>query len=327
MKQIVLALIFSSACLGSVAADAPASQQSPQKVAAQVIASFNAHRPAQIKSKAAADRAILEKGAKDFPNDAHIFLALAYCSITQNDKVGYLKNLEKAHALAPKDAPIELSYVVALKMNKQPLKALGLLKELAGEYPNIAPVQYQLAQMDIIVQKYDDAIAIMEPILQKSPPILSDQDQSFYLYFLGKCYLYKGERDKAIDSLKHAVALTPLLDVAFCVLGEAYLKNDDPGEAGPALDQALALNPRSPAALYYKGIVLEKSGKADLAHASYQSAYANLKSQLDANGENGEDYYLMFLICQKLSRSDEAAKNKAEAATLLYTFEAPWKQK
>jgi Tfp pilus assembly protein PilF len=108
------------------------------------------------------------------------------------------------------------------------------------------------------------------------------------------------------------------------VLGEAYLKTGETEKAGIALDKALAINPNYPKALYYKGIYFEKTGNSEEAQKSFQDGYTNGKRYLT---NNGEDYYLMFLICQKISKSDEGKNYKAEAKKLLFTYDAPWKQK
>ena len=95
-------------------------------------------------------------------------------------------------------------------------------------------------------------------------------------------------------------------------------------KAGVALDKALAINPQIPSALYYKGIYFEKIGNPEMAQKSFQDGYTNGKRYLQ---DNGEDYYLMFLISQKISKSEEGKNYKAEAERLFFSYEAPWKQK
>jgi tetratricopeptide (TPR) repeat protein len=214
-------------------------------------------------------------------------------------------------------------YALALKMNKQPLKAYELDQEMVTLHPEVIRLQINLAAMDMTIQKYDEAAAILEALQQKEPANLAEQDKGSLLYMLGTCYLYQGHQDQAIAALEKARSIMPY-PVYLSVLGEAYLKNGNLESAGAVLDKALAKNPRIPAVLYYRGICHEKTGNAEMAQKDFQDAYTYGKQRLDDNGSN---YYLMFLACQKLSKDEEGKTYKAEAETLLFTYEAPWKQK
>jgi tetratricopeptide (TPR) repeat protein len=141
---------------------------------------------------------------------------------------------------------------------------------------------------------------------------------------LGTCYLYKGNYAKAIETLERGLSLMPGMAMDLTVLGEAYLKNGDLKKAAVALDKALAINPQIPSALYYKGVYFEKMGNPEMAQKSFQDGYTSGKRYLQ---DNGEDFYLMFLISKKISKSEEGKNYKAEAERLFFSYEAPWKQK
>ena len=230
-----------------------------------------------------------------------------------------------AYSLSKKNPGIGLFYGSALQMNGQPLQAYNLEKELLLLYPDDLPVKFSLATLETSIQKYDESIAILEPLIKTPPPSLAGKDNRELLWPLGKCYLYKGDYTKAIGAFQGALNQIPFNVPVLAALGETYLKVGDLENARVTLDKALDLNPNAERALFYKGLVLEKTGDVKAAQANYQKAYSILKQYLDKDGQNGEDYYLMFLICQKLSKNEEGAKYKAEAAQLLYTYEAPWK--
>jgi tetratricopeptide (TPR) repeat protein len=185
-------------------------------------------------------------------------------------------------------------------------------------------LQIQLATIDMTIQKYDEAIAMLEALLQKAPADLAVQDKSVLLYLLGTCYLYKGNHAKAIETLESSLSVMPNMAMDLTALGEAYLKTGDLKKAGVTLDKALAINPQIPSALYYKGIYFEKMGNPEMAQKCFQDGYTHGKGYLQ---DNGEDYYLMFLISKKISKSEEGKNYKAEAERLLFSYEAPWKQK
>ena len=320
---IILILVTMASCLGSFADDAASDQQTPQVLARKIATAFQTGHASQIKAEMPADTVILEKGAKDFPSDPLIHFALATCYFAQTNYPACLKSMEKAYTLSQKNPSIGVMYVLALKMNKEPLKAYDLARDMAALHPDVPQLQVQLATLDMTIQKYDEAIAILETLQENAPANLQAQDKSVLLMMLGTCYLYAGDQTKAVEALESALALVPKMVTTYAVLGEAYLKMNETEKAGAALDKILAVNPRSPPALYYKGIYYEKTGNPDMAKIFFADGYANGKRYLQ---DNGEDYYLMFLLSQKLGKDNEAADYKAEAEKLLYTYEAPWKK-
>ena len=324
MKQRILVLAILISGFGAVAADTSTNSPTPQAVAREVIAAFQTGQASQLKSNLTTDVVILEKGAGDFPKDPLIHSALAMCYLGQEKKEAAITNLKIAYTNSDKDVSIGFMYALALKMNQQPLKAYELDKEMVALHPDVPQLQISLATLDMTIQKYDEAIAILEPLLQKAPANLAAQDKSVLLFMLGTCYLYKGNHTKAIETLENAQSIMPNMAMDLTVLGEAYLKNGDLEKAGETLDQALAINPRIPPALYYKGVYYEKTGDPGRAQKNFQEAYTYGKQRLQ---DNGEDYYLMFLVCQRLSKTDEGKNYKTEAKKLLFSYEAPWKQK
>jgi tetratricopeptide (TPR) repeat protein len=324
MKQIIIVLVVLISCFRSLATDTVPDRSTPQELARQIITAFQTGRRSQIKENVAADTSILERASEVFPKDSVIYFALAICYMEQDNKPAGLKTIEKAYTLSQKDVGIGVLYALALKINKQPLKAYELNKEMVALHPDVAQLQIQLATLEMTIQEYDEAIAILEALQKKAPTNLPAQDKSVLLFMLGTCYLYTGNHAKAIDTLENALVYTPKMATALAVLGETYLKTGEMEKAVAALDKALAINSSYPEALYFKGICLEKTGNPEMAQKSFQNGYTNGKRYLR---DNGEDYYLMFLISQKLSKNDESENYKTEAGRLLFSHEAPWKQK
>ena len=214
--------------------------------------------------------------------------------------------------------------MLALKMNKQPEKAIQTAKTIANLHPDNAALKVEVATLEMTVQKYNDALTILEDLQSKAPENLDPREKSVLLFMLGNCYFYLGNYAKATDILNNATALTPKMVTANALIGELYLKTGNIGLASINLDKALAASPKYPSALFYKGVSLEKMGKPEQAQEYYLKAYQNQQRRLV---DNGEDYFLMSLICQKMGKSEEAAQYKNEAAKLFYTYEAPWQVK
>ncbi len=297
LKNIITVFLALTSYFGILAADTPKDQPTPQELARQIVSAFQTGRGTDIRPKLAADIPILEKSLKTFPDDS---------------------------ALSQKDVSVGCLYALALKANKQPLKAYELSKEMVKLHPDAPQLQILLATIDVTIQKYQEAITILETLERKAPANLRAEDKSALRFMAGTCFLYRGNHTKAIDILESALASTPKMAPTLTVLGEAYLKTGDLEKASVALDKALAINRGYPKALYYKGIYFEKTGNPEMAKKSFQDGYDNGKRYL---GDNGEDYYLMFLICEKIAKNEEGNNYKTEAWRLLFSYEAPWKQR
>jgi len=324
MSRTIFVLIALVSYFEVFAADSQSNSPTPQELARQVITAYQSGQASQLRATLPADVPIFEKGAKDFPNDPLIHFALAICCMGQDQKEAAITNFDIAYKNSNKNASIGVLYALAFKVNKQPLKAYELDREIVALHPDVPQLQISLTTLDMTIQKYDEASAILQALQQKAPANLRPEDKSVLLLMQGTCYLYKGDQTRAIEALEQSQSIMPDMAVDLTVLGEAYLKNGDLNKASEALDRALAINPRIPSALYYRGICYEKTGNSNMAQKDFQDAYTNGKKRLQ---DNGEDYYLMFLISQKLAKNDDGKTYKAEAEKLLFTYEAPWKQK
>lgn len=324
MKHCIFILIVGFIlCIRGLATEYQTVEPSPQELARQVIKAFQSAHASEIKLKLASDTLILEKGAKTYPDSSVIHFALAICYISQGDKIAALKTIEKAYTLSNQDPGVGIMYSFALKINKQPLKAYLLNKEMVKLHPETPQLHLLLATIEITIQKYDEATKILEALLRKAPADVTAQDRSTLLYSAGICYLFAGKHEKAIETLENALASTPKMGSAFALMGEAHLKLGHLENASAYLDKALAINPAYPKALYYKGLCFEKTGHPEKARMIFEEAFTSGKNYL---GDNGEDYYLMYLVSQKVSKQEEGDNYRKQAAQLMFLNEAPWKQ-
>lgn len=310
-------------CFGVFVADGQETQ-TPQELAQNIIQDFRTGQRQEVVADVNAKIATLQGAVATNSTDGELFFALSICFMEQDNKTEGLKNIEKAYQLMPDDPQIGALYVLALKMDKQPDRAIKVAKTVANLHPDNAALQVQVATLEMTVQRYGEALVILEDLEAKAPENLDPREKSVLLFMLGNCYFYSGNYAKATEVLNNAISLTPRMATANAVIGEIYVKTGNIDLASTNLDKALAVNPRYPGALFYKGICLEKSGKAELAQDYYLKAYQN---QIRYLQDNGEDYFLMSLICQKIGKGDEAKRNRDEAAKLLYTYEAPWQVK
>lgn len=324
MKRIGAVILVTAVFSFGAMADTPASPSTAQELARKVITEFQTGNVVDLRSNAVTYIPILKDGLKASPDDPLIYFALASCEMGQtNEQQTAQEHMEKAFTLSHKDVGVGLMYALLLKANKQPMKAYELNKEMVALHPEVPQLKISLATVEMTIQKYDEAIAILDELQEIAPPNLPPDDKSMLLFMEGNCYLYKGDRAKAVRMLEQSIAISPKLSAAYSPLGEAYLKDGDLKNANKNLDKALAANPRFASALFYKGICAEKAGDNDQARKDFSDAYKYGKLRL---GDNGEDYYFMFLVSRKLDKPDEAQSYRAEAEKLLFSYEAPWKK-
>jgi tetratricopeptide (TPR) repeat protein len=313
-RNLILCLAF----LPSVVWSKPVT---PPELAQQIIQAIQNGQAQFTPTRVATNLIILRNAQPVYPRDPAIPFALADCYLAQSNTPAGLQSLAQAYALAPNNPLYGVTYCVALKNNKQLLQADNVAKQLAAAHPDSPQIQILLATLDQTIQKYDEAINVLRPLMTKMGADSSPQDKGALLFLLGNCYLHLGKTVEAVKALEAANVLYPHAAAILCGLAEATLKNGEVAKARDYLDQAMAINPRIPAALYYKGILLERAGAPDKARQYFQACYQAGKESLP---DNGEDYFRMAQVCAKLNRSDESHRYQAEAAKLLYTADAPW---
>jgi tetratricopeptide (TPR) repeat protein len=318
MKHLIFVLVLSIALKGL------AQKQSPQELAREIAAAFDAGRAKSLMPNMKSNIAILSEAVETYPEDATIHFALGTCYMMQENKAMALRSLEKAYRYSNKNPQYGSAYALALKMNQQLDQAYRVSKELVEAHPQAPRLQIGLAVLDVTIQKYDEALSILDPLLRRAPKNLPGSDKATLLLMRGTCQLYKGQHQEAIRSLEESLSNFTNSAVIMNVLGHAYLKAGRVEQAQVMFDKTLKINPRIPSALFYRGLGYERAGQAAAAKKCFEDSYAFGKQRLDDNGENT---YLMVMVCEKLSRPDEAAKYRKEAADLMFTYDAPWQKK
>ncbi|MDX1775291.1 MAG: tetratricopeptide repeat protein [Desulfobulbales bacterium] len=188
-------------------------------------------------------------------------------------------------------------------------KALELLRDLRSVLPESHNVDMTISRILLSQEKYDEAIMILEDVLQTNPEL------TVVHYLLGMSYYQKENNQKAEDQLKYIPAESSLYEDSiflrvkilsesddhpgaielleeqindaetrkpsfYILLASLYRENEQAGEGREVYEQAVRLYPDNVDLLYNYAIFLEKKGEQG-------EAMSTMLKVLDLDPDNG----------------------------------------
>ena len=106
-----------------------------------------------------------------------------------------------------------------------------------------------------IAKRYDEALAVLHPLLARNP----DDAQIYYL--IGLCYLQLKDLERSVRYLEASVANRPQFPKPYLWLANAYLMQEKPEKAREIVTQGLKRFPRhEPLLQLQEGIRSQESG-------------------------------------------------------------------
>jgi tetratricopeptide (TPR) repeat protein len=124
-------------------------------------------------------------------------------------------------------------------------------------------------------------------------------DDNRWPYLLGHVFLFQGDRTNAIASFERAHELRPTDLPALVWLAETHLDDGQAEAAGSLFVKALALEPRS-------GAALAGAGRAALARRAYGDAVRYFEAALAADSRATAVHYPLAMAYRALGRRDQA---------------------
>jgi len=163
------------------------------------------------------------------------------------------------------DAWGELGNAYALGLN-EPDKAIDPLKRCVAIAPNSAPAWHALGATYVMAKQYGDGVTAIKRAIAINP------NQPTYYNNLAAAYAGGGAFKSAMATLDTEKPLAQRLNNAnvWYVLGNAYVKLDDPNDAVPAYRALLQLKPGFAQGWTNLGAALQFSGDVSGARAAYQ---------------------------------------------------------
>lgn len=175
----------------------------------------------------------------------------------------------------------------------EPEELLNSLQRAHRERPDLWQTWSTLIDQNRAMGRYEDALKIGEGMIREFPMT----PRAFF--DLSQIHRDLNDVDSEIKSLKRALDINPLWDVALRRLADAYEKNGEYSEATGQLQKAVKIDPLNPANHGTLADNLRKSGKLD-------EAFEALLQAIEVDSQYGWAWNQIGEWAQQLGRQDEA---------------------
>jgi tetratricopeptide (TPR) repeat protein len=276
----------------------------------------------KVKGLTPAEISLLKRASAENPNDAKLHHSLFVYYLATLEKKDALKESEAAHSLSPQNDKYLMMYILALKMNWQPIKARDVMAAYSAKLGKPLQIETMVGTLDLPIQDYAPAAAVFEKWLREAN-VNNPKERTTVLHQLGICYLYLGRTDDAITTFTKAIDEFPGNVLSKRERFVALVKAN-------RLEPAIALFDREvkthedAKVLYYDGVALEKLGRSGETKQIFEQALSVGEKRLKVGDDMGEDHFYLSLVCGKLGLEEKAQSYRSNATVLHFTFEPPY---
>lgn len=197
---------------------------------------------------------------------ANIHYRLGYQHLQQGDSTTALKEFLEAEKLNPKDAPIQFALGSAYNAKGRFHEGLEHYRKTLALDPKYTEAHNALGATYLELGRWDDAIREFDLVLKD----LLYLTPFYVLNNLGFAYYKKGDRPKAIEYYKKALAMKPDFGLAYYNLGLVYKDNKQTEEAIVAMRSAVSYAPAFLDAHFQLGLLYFDAGKRDQARKAFE---------------------------------------------------------
>lgn len=221
------------------------------------------------------------------------------------------RELKQAVQLAPDSEKYSLGYGEALLSSQQYPIALQFLLVAQKRFENQLNFQYQLAITDVCLQRFPEAISVLEALASKRP------NSGKVQFLLGGAYELQGELQKGEGHYRNAIELAPQEPTYYRALA-SLLEKQGPeyvAESIGFLRKALVLDSTDAETKIVLARCLEKQGGLDEATELLEQAVASSPSSRQAHMALAELYRRQRKLTQAEQEQAIAAKLENEKIT------------
>jgi tetratricopeptide (TPR) repeat protein len=211
-----------------------------------------------------------------------------------------LAELHKAQKLAPQMTGIGLNIGLVEYRRANYVEAILPLESVVREQPGSSQARYLLGLCYTFVEKYDDAVRVLEPLW----PQLSDQ--FVYLYVLGNAAFRVGNKELDEKASRRLIEVGGDSAEFHLLKGKALLTRNDDQKALEEFQKAAAGGDSLPFLHFELGVTYWRMEKLDL-------ALEELRKDIELEPEIGYNYEQLGRVYLQLGREQEAENAFLEA--------------
>ena len=156
-------------------------------------------------------------------------------------------------------------FIPALLNENMQDSVIKMLKGVATKYPHNHRIAYNLADIQSIAGRKQDALSTLAKLIEHEKPFPS----AFLL--AGSISRDLGKHENALKTLSRYVELMPTNPQGWISLAGSYFDLNEMEKAQETLKQGVLKNPQLPILAYELGTLYQESGKLELANEQYES--------------------------------------------------------
>jgi serine/threonine protein kinase/tetratricopeptide (TPR) repeat protein len=243
------------------------------------------------------------------PEQEQVRMALAdmYKATGQVDSA--IEELGRAIALRPKDDQPHLALATILAEQgrfddsiREARIAIDLRPSYGQNHAALGYAYYRKGDYSSAIRAY-----------RRATELQPDNPRAFQM--LGAGYQADGDADQALENYRRAIAIRPD-SRSYANIGSLQSMQGRFGEAARAFEEAVKLEPGSPAAHRSLGDAYQRSGEPAKAQQAYWQAVKLSESMLRVNPQDGQTMAQLAVCEAKLGRRTQAARHISEALRL-----------
>ena len=254
---------------------------------------------------------VLESLRSSWPISAEAHGELGLILIEKEQFSDAAEELGRAVRLDPGSVKYSLGFGEALISSEQYPAALQFLLGARKKFVNEPNFQYQLAFTDVCLQRFPEAVSLLEDLARERP------DSAKVQFLLGGSYELQGELQKAENHYRSAIQLAPQEPKYYRVLGSLSQKQgpEHLAESIQLLRKALALDPTDAESKIVLARCLEKQGELEEAAGLLEQAVASDPASRRAHSALAELYRRQKKLAQAEQEQLIAAKLEDQKIT------------
>ncbi|HVN92501.1 MAG TPA: tetratricopeptide repeat protein [Terracidiphilus sp.] len=256
-------------------------------------------------------RQVLESLTSSWPASAEAHGELGVLLNQADKSKEAATELWQALKLEPNSERYSLEYGEALIDSQQYLVALQFLQGVQSKFADQPYFGYQLALTDICLQRFPEAISVLESLAREGA------DSGKVQFLLGGAYELSGELQKGEEHYRNAIQLAPQEPAYYRVLASLLQKQgpEHLAESIELLSKALALDPTDVQSKIILARCLEKQGQLDEAASLLEQAVATDPASRRAHSALAELYRRQRKLAQAEQEQSIAAKLEDQKIT------------